>query len=166
MVKLEFLARCTEVDRSLGKTPAMKRIIYLKFMQNIFRWTYLLACLGDNTRYSKTSIKVIERVHHCVFLLLLGSLSTRVFETRTATGSELISLLTYPHTTTFTLLSIFSPSLKISSRKSGRHYGPSTRNVLFRLSSASQKRACLSSLLLFHWLIKVIKKATFNIIKL
>ena len=42
--------------------------------------------------------------------------STRVFETRTATGSELISLLTYPHTTTFTLLSIFSP-LKISSRK-------------------------------------------------
>ena len=46
----------------------------------------------------------------------IGSLSTRVFETRTATGSEVISLLTYPHTTTFTLLSIFSP-LKISSRK-------------------------------------------------
>ena len=39
----------------------------------------------------------------------LGSLSTRVFETRTATGSELFSLLTCPHTTTFTLLSIFSP---------------------------------------------------------
>ena len=48
--------------------------------------------------------------------IILGSLSTRVFETRTATGSEVISLLTYPHTTTFTLLSIFSP-LKISSRK-------------------------------------------------
>ena len=47
----------------------------------------------------------------------IGSLSTRVFETRTATGSELISLLTYPHTTTFTLLSIFS-LLKVSSRKS------------------------------------------------
>ena len=46
----------------------------------------------------------------------LGSLSTPVSETRTATGSELISLLTYPHTTTFTLVSIFSP-LKISSRK-------------------------------------------------
>ena len=47
----------------------------------------------------------------------IGSLSTRVFETRTATGSELFSLLTFPHTTTFTLLSIFSPlemnSLKI-----------------------------------------------------
>ena len=39
----------------------------------------------------------------------LGSLSTRVFETRTATGSEVFSLLTCPHTTTFTLLSIFSP---------------------------------------------------------
>ena len=39
----------------------------------------------------------------------LGNLSTRVFETRTATGSELFSLLTCPHTTTFTLPSIFSP---------------------------------------------------------
>ena len=37
----------------------------------------------------------------------LGSLSTRVFETRMATGSELFSLLTCPHTTTFTLVSIF-----------------------------------------------------------
>ena len=36
----------------------------------------------------------------------LGSLSTRVFETRTVTGSELFSLLTCLHTTTFTLLSI------------------------------------------------------------
>ena len=41
---------------------------------------------------------------------LIGSLSTRaVFETRTATGSELFSLLTCLQTTTFTLLSIFSP---------------------------------------------------------
>ena len=40
---------------------------------------------------------------------ILGSLSTRVFETRTATGSELFSLLTSPRTTTFTLLRIFSP---------------------------------------------------------
>ena len=45
---------------------------------------------------------------------ILESLSTRVFETRTATGSELFSLLTWPHTTTFTLLSIFSP-LEMSS---------------------------------------------------
>ena len=47
---------------------------------------------------------------------LLGSLSTRVFETRTVTGSELFSLLTCPHTTTFTLLNIFSP-LETSSIK-------------------------------------------------
>ena len=36
---------------------------------------------------------------------LLGSLSKSVSETRRATGSGLISLLTRPHTTTFTLLS-------------------------------------------------------------
>ena len=46
----------------------------------------------------------------------LGSLSTHVFETRMATGSELFSLLTYPHTTAFTLLSIFS-LLEMSSIK-------------------------------------------------
>ena len=46
----------------------------------------------------------------------IGSLSTSVFETRTATGSELFSLLTCPHTATFTLLSIFSP-LETSSIK-------------------------------------------------
>ena len=49
-------------------------------------------------------------------LATLGSLSTSVFETRTATGSELFSLLTCPHTVTFTLLSIFSP-LETSSIK-------------------------------------------------
>ena len=43
-------------------------------------------------------------------------LTMRVFETRTVTGSELFSLLTCPHTTTFTLLSIFSP-LKTSAIK-------------------------------------------------
>ena len=40
---------------------------------------------------------------------LIESLSTRVFETRTATGSELFSLLTCLHTTAFALPSIFSP---------------------------------------------------------
>ena len=39
----------------------------------------------------------------------IGSLSTRVFETRTATGSELFSLLTCLHPTAFALPSIFSP---------------------------------------------------------
>ena len=39
---------------------------------------------------------------------LLGNLSTCVFETRTVTGSELFSLLTCPHTTIFTLPSMFS----------------------------------------------------------
>ena len=44
----------------------------------------------------------------------LGSLSKRIFETRTTTGSELFSLLTCVHTTTFTLLSIVSLLQKIS----------------------------------------------------
>ena len=43
------------------------------------------------------------------YKMKIGSLSTLVFETRTVTGSELFSLLTCPHTATFTLLSIFSP---------------------------------------------------------
>ena len=49
-------------------------------------------------------------------IMQIGSLSTRVFEMRTVTGSEQFSLLTCPHTTTFTLLSIFSP-LETSSIK-------------------------------------------------
>ena len=76
----------------------------------------------------------------------------RVFETRTATGSELFSFLTCLHTTTFTFPSIFSPLEMISIK-----ICPSARNVLFRLPSASQKRACLSSLMLFlpHWEYKI-----------
>ena len=50
----------------------------------------------------------------CVWIHLVGSLSTRVFDTRTATGSKLFSLLTCFYTTTFTLLSIFSPLQMIS----------------------------------------------------
>ena len=43
------------------------------------------------------------------YYVLIGSLSTRVFETRAATGSELFSLLSCLHTTAFALPSIFSP---------------------------------------------------------
>ena len=45
-----------------------------------------------------------------IFFVVIWSLSTRVFEVRTANGDELFSLLAGSHTTTFTLLSIFSPS--------------------------------------------------------
>ena len=45
---------------------------------------------------------------------ILGSLSTRDFKTGTAHGSELFSLITYLHTTTFALLSTFSPLGMIS----------------------------------------------------
>ena len=51
----------------------------------------------------------LPREHPGHAVATLGSLSTRVFETRTATGSELFSLLTCLHTTEFALPSIFSP---------------------------------------------------------
>ena len=47
----------------------------------------------------------------------LGNLSTRVFETRTVTGSDLFSLSTCPHTTIFPLLIILS-SIEMRSIKS------------------------------------------------
>ena len=62
-----------------------------------------------DTNTEKTSFTVNLRTSARGAYFILGSLSTRVFETRTATGSELSSLLTCPHTTTFTLLSILSP---------------------------------------------------------
>ena len=63
---------------------------------------------ADNLRvcYRKKQMDVIFNAS--VLLLTIGSLSTRVFETRTATGSELFSLLTCLHTTAFALPSIFS----------------------------------------------------------
>ena len=64
-----------------------------------------------------------------VAIAVVVCLSTRVFETRTATGSELFSLLTCPHRTPFTLLRIFSPSEMSVIKKSGRRHGSSTRNV-------------------------------------
>ena len=64
----------------------------------------------------QTESQDFSTVYRSRSLAILGSLSTRVFETRTATGSELFSFLTCPHTTTFTLLCIFSP-LEMNSRK-------------------------------------------------
>ena len=46
---------------------------------------------------------------HAALTFVNTYLSTTVFETRTVTGSEQFSLLTCPHTTTITSLSIFSP---------------------------------------------------------
>ena len=50
------------------------------------------------------------------FSFKTGSFSTRVFEARTATRSELFTLLTCLHTITFTLLSIISPLETISKK--------------------------------------------------
>ena len=61
---------------------------------------------GDKNFHCGTRSPKYARLCHCT---LLGSLSTHVFETRTATGSELFSLLSCLHTTEFALTSIFSP---------------------------------------------------------
>ena len=50
-----------------------------------------------------------RHVKSVMYSNVIGSLSTRVFETLTAAGSELFSLLTCLHTTEFALPSIFSP---------------------------------------------------------
>ena len=78
---------------------------------------FLLRVSGDSASCSVGEIIPFRELYGpLISSKYLGCLSTRVFETRTVTESELISLLTYPLTTTFTLLSIFSP-LKVSSRK-------------------------------------------------
>ena len=59
-----------------------------------------------NRETGKISASILSREGRAA---ILGSLSTRVFETRTATGSERFSLLTCLHTTAFALPSIFSP---------------------------------------------------------
>ena len=69
---------------------------------------YKPACLQKYLHGRVLSIRVFSADGH-YGLIVLGSLSTRVFETRTATGSELFSLLTCLHTTAFALPSIFSP---------------------------------------------------------
>ena len=82
---------------------------------NIFMLSVLQhnVCLNINPGLHCLSMKniteLLMQVKISKDLKFVGSLRTRVFETRTATGSELFSLLTCPHTTTFTLLSIFSP---------------------------------------------------------
>ena len=71
--------------------------------------------------------------------------SGAVFERRTTTGSAPNSLLTCLHTTTFTLLNIFSPLQMISIRIWEIPLSWHAKCAV-QLPSASQKHACLSSL--------------------
>ena len=82
-------------------TAASNLFDLFKFLLRVF------SLLGNFTDFS-----LLE--YHFMFNFLLGSLSTRVLETRTATGSELFSLLTCFNTIKFTFLSIFSPLEMIS----------------------------------------------------
>ena len=74
---------------------------------------------GRRSAYKNPHPYPVQRILPHSYLLhnmQIWSLSTRVFETRTATGSELFSILTCPNTTIFTFLSIFS-SLEMSGIK-------------------------------------------------
>ena len=85
---------------------------------------FAVRMFSDRSQMASKCGKNISDTLGCTFLflpdfdvvcdLLIGSLSTRVFETRTATGSDLFFLLTCLDTTTFTLPSIFSPLEMIS----------------------------------------------------
>ena len=66
------------------------RVLYLKVQSDILLFNEM----------SKFGFQVMFNIQ---------CLSMRVFEMRTVTGSELFSLSTCPHTTTFTMLSTFSP---------------------------------------------------------
>ena len=66
---------------------------------------------------------------------------THVFEMRTATGSELFSLSTCPHTTTFTLLCIFSP-LEMSSIKIWEKIWVLAREIFFSGCRPRLKNKC------------------------
>ena len=88
----------------IAKFGAKDRITY-----NILMYSLVADCI------SHPPLKILDP-RQAFYFWTLGSLSTRVSETRTATGSELFSLLTCPHTTTFILLRIFSP-LEISGIK-------------------------------------------------
>ena len=56
----------------------------------------------------------ILKINSTMMGQLIAALSTRAFETWTAIGSELVSLLICLHTTTFTLRSMFCPLELIS----------------------------------------------------
>ena len=73
-------------------------------------------CIPDLSRHLFVILLSWVFQASCCVSSLLGSLSTHLFETRTTTGSELFPLLTCFHTTTFTLLSIFSPLEMISTK--------------------------------------------------
>ena len=70
-----------------------------------------LACCHGN-RYDV--IRALKVLPNNRVAKILGSLSTRDFETQTATGSDPFSLSTCFHSTTFIVLSIFSPLEMIS----------------------------------------------------
>ena len=89
-------------------------------MQLVFNYRCIQLEAGNRSCMICSVCKVHFSVTYIIYLSvqcmsgswLLGTLSKRVFETRTATGSELFSLSLCLHTTTFILLSIF-PSLEM-----------------------------------------------------
>lgn len=72
--------------------------------------------VSKQVKNEATSLPVVVRgsTENVACLSFLRSFSTCVFETRTATGSDLFSPSTCLHTTTITLLSIISPLEMIS----------------------------------------------------
>ena len=121
--------KMTSIFKVLSREFCSSRLLSPRYNREIdlisFLWTTLCTVLektcaamhtqegtcplftSDHTDISLS--RMAKYIAKSLFSGLIGSLSTRVFETRTITGNELFSLLTCPHTTTLTLLGILSP---------------------------------------------------------
>ena len=79
--------------------------------------------------------------------IVLGSLSSNVFERRTSTGSELFSLLICLDESKFVLLSAFT-LIETICPEFVQNHGSSAQKVHFRLTWVAQKRCWLNPLFL------------------
>ena len=110
VVVINLAFTCLQVNKveKFKRSQAKEDALHAKY--NLSEWVQVL--IFYYFTYNVFHSFSVYLYFHFQQLRLVGS----IFETRTATGSELFSLLTCPRTTTFTLLSIFSP-LEMSSIK-------------------------------------------------
>ena len=84
------------------------------------------------------------------FIDVIWEFKHTTFLSQMVTGSQLLPCLTYLHTTTFILLSIFH-SCRRSVWKSGRDHSPGMGNVHFRFLFVAKKHRLLKLSILSQW---------------
>ena len=113
LVKLELTWQGTQLSRlSYNQKPlfcaSIVSILPFKLTTQLGIRHNLLNVVSNLKRFLKWLCPARE-VRPLFNIRELKHARTHVFEKRTATGSALFSLLTCPHTTTFTFLRVFSP---------------------------------------------------------